>query len=406
MTERDVEIFGIPGLLWRVSFRSRLRFFSLLAVMAVASLLLCGALFFQGGVEAAISRGMERLGADLMVIPQGGDVPLQKGLLGGVPVTFSLPPGMEEGLASVSGVAAAAPQYFLASARASCCEAGNLLLVGYDPGQDFTVLPWKGKAAGGRPADDALLVGGAVMKGVGAQLRFYNHTFTVAGRLEKSGMGYFDNAVFIPLAGVAAMERSSRSPGAVPITVPWGRPSLLLVKAAAGAVPEDVAEGIRSRYPGVRVLTMPEVFRQAKQRLGRISGLLVPLAASAWVVVTAIVAAAHSLYLGGRKQALGLLRVMGASRLRIVMMFAGESLALASAGAAAGSLSAFWIIRMFAPYFAVVSGFPLLLNLPVIAGSAAPPLIALFLATTLLQSVLTVSLFLRAEPYELIRGEG
>lgn len=406
MTEAQTATFGLPGLLWRLATRSPLKLFAMLGLLAIVSFLLSGALLFKGGVEMATAKGMGRLGADLMVVPKGVDVPLQKGLFGGVPASFSLPRGLEEQIAVIPGVERTAPQYFLSSAQASCCETGNLLIIGFDDKKDFTIIPWTKGPAVRNVGENGVLVGGAVMKAPGATLRFYNHTFTVAEMLEKTGMGYFDNSAFIPLDEVARMEVSSRSPGAVPLDVPWGRPSVVLLKLSHSARPDEVAAQIQRLSPEAKILTISELFWKSKQRMSHMSRLLVPVVLTAWVVAIAITLSAQILYWSGRKQNLGLLQALGMSRPAIAMFFAGEALILATAGMAAGALAAFGSLRMFAPYINVVEGLPFLLDFTVIAAGNVHQMLGVFMTTALVQTLIIIGWMLRKEPYVLIRGEG
>lgn len=392
--------------MWRIAFRSPLKLSAMLILVACAAYILSGAFLFKCGFETAVARGIGRLGADLMVAPQGVDIPLQKGLLGGAPASFALPPDMEKRIPSLVGIERVAPQYFLASAAASCCEAGNLLLVGFDPARDFTVFPWL-KEISPRPlAENEILVGGGVMKAPGAKLRFYNHTFTVAARLEKTGMGYFDNAAFIPLAGVAQMERSARVTGGAPLYVPWGRPSILLVKLAPQISPADVGMRLEHQNPEVKSYPIPELFRQGRERMREMSRFLLPFSALVWVTTMAIGAAAQFIYWRERRSTLALLRIYGMARVSVFAMCGTETLFLTIAGLSVGGLGAYFTLKIFSGYFALVLGFPLLLNPAVVATSALPALLLLFVATTLVQTLTIMGLFLAKEPFELLRGEG
>lgn len=391
------------GLLTRMTLRSQARLGALLGIFCCAGFILCSGIFFTRGVNAAIARGSGRLGADLMVVPTGADIPLEKGLIGGVPVTLRLPAGIEKRVAATPGVAVATPQYFLASAQASCCESGNLLLVGFDPSRDFTVLPWRGTGGDGKPAGDTILIGGAVMRGAGATLRFYNHVFTVGGRLEKSGLGYFDNAAFIPLEGVRRMEQSSRLPPAVPLTVPWEEPSLLLVKVSRGASPDEVAGRLRSEIPRAEVRTIPELFRKSRERLERIEGGMPAVGAVSALLAVVLSVTAQAMALRARRQVLGLLQAFGVDRWRITFLVAGETLLLALAGLAAGGTAAWGMLTLFSGYIEVVLGFPLILELSALA--AALPALAAVLGAVVLGTAIPLAVVLsRREPYDLIRS--
>ena len=388
----------------RMTIRAPLKLYAFSLLLIVIAFLLAGVALFGSGLAEATSGSAKRFGADLMVVPAGAETPLGAVLIGGVPLRLLLPDGAEASVAVTPGVRMTAPQYFLSSAQASCCEAGNMLLIGFDPQKDFTVRPWLPTGELKTLAGGDVLVGGGVMKGTGADLRLYNRLFRVAARMEKSGLGYFDNAVFIPLAGVAAMERSSRGSGAVPLTVSWGRPSMLLLQLLPQTDMRETAASIEKRVPGVRVLTIPELFREKRELLKRIADVQIPLSVAAWIAAMAAGGAMQFLYWRGRRPTLGLLQAWGYGKGFILLLFSMETMLLSLAAMVAGSLVAFLLLRLFAAYFAVALGLPLLLGTAA-AAAAGIPWLCLSFAVVMAGETLAIILFLlRHEPADLMRG--
>ena len=357
---------GLAGFMLKMIFRARLKLCALGALFGVIAFLLAGTALLRQAVEEAAAVWSKRLGADMMVIPAGNESRLEQGLIGEAPVRFSLPPGTEAAVAALPGVLRAAPQYFLTSARDSCCELGSLLLVGFDPARDFTVRPWLQGNRGIQPGDGDVLIGGGVMKGRGASLRLYNRTFTVAARLEKSGMGYFDNAVFIPLQGVAAMEQASRGAGKVPLTVAWGRPSLILVQLAPQVKVRETADFLQQRVPGVQVLTISGLFREKREKMARLAAVQKPLATAAWLFALTAGGAAQLLYWRERRPTLGLLQAWGCSKRAILATTSLETLLLAN-----GAVSAAGIVWLCSAFAVAMAGETLLIMLMLLRREAA-----------------------------------
>src|SRR5690606_13243602 len=110
----------------------------LIAVMVVAGTAFAGGLIGRG-VAHAVGRGLERLGADLMVVPEGAAEATHTALVMGLPTAFYMEgAGRLEAIRAVEGVAAASPQIFVETLASSACCTGYLMLVGYDPETDFT----------------------------------------------------------------------------------------------------------------------------------------------------------------------------------------------------------------------------------------------------------------------------
>lgn len=402
--DKRTEQFGMAGFMFKVIFRAKLKLFALFALFAVTAFMLAGTALLRQAVEESANSWTGRLGADLMVVPAGTVARLEQGLIGGAPVRASLPPGTEAAMAALPGVMLAASQYFLVSARSSCCEAGNLLLVGFDPARDFTVRPWLNASNAVQPGVGEVLIGGGVLKGKGATLRLYDQTFTVAARLEKSGMGYFDNAVFIPISGVAAMERSSKGFGKAPLTVTWGRPSLILAQLAPRADVRQTADLLQQRVPGVQVLTISDLFREKKEKMARLVALQRPFTVTAWLFVLAVGGAAQLLYWRERRPALGLLQAWGRSKLAIAGTAMLETLFLSMTAMVTGGLGAFLLLRLFIADLAATLGLPLLLRAGSLAAAGVPWLWLAFAGSLAAETLVIMIFLLRGDAADLMRG--
>jgi len=395
--------FGRAGLMVRIATRPPRKLFAHWLALALISFLLAGGLLLAQGIAAGTAQGMGRLGADLMLVPKEGTVVNGAKLLGAIPAGSALPEGLESGIASMPGISRVAPHYVFSSAADSCCDMGDILLVGFDPSRDFTVLPWLRPGAG-RPMDKGQVVAGArVLKAPGAALRFFNHTFTLAARLEKSGTATFDSALFIPLDGLAAMERSSKT-GGKPLGVPWGRPSILLLRLEPSIEPRQMALTLEQRYPGIQAVTIAGPARDAVhllEGLGRCRG---PLAATAWFI--ALVAGGTFLFssLRTRRASLGLLHSFGCGTGQLAIMFGMETLVLALAGMVAGGLAAFFSLSLSGRYLAMATGVPLLSGWTSPAASAISWSFPVFAVALSIEAALIVLFMLRSEPADLLRG--
>jgi putative ABC transport system permease protein len=74
------------------------------------------------GVETSLQVGRARLGADLVVVPQGYDLPAQEAFITGQPTTFYMDSAVEAQIAQLPGVAQTSPQVFVQTLRnAQCC---------------------------------------------------------------------------------------------------------------------------------------------------------------------------------------------------------------------------------------------------------------------------------------------
>lgn len=397
------ERLTFSGLLLRMTARTPLRFACRWLLLAMLSHILAGALLLGHGVEYAAARGGERLGADLMVVPEEAAISSGAALLGGVPTGSPLPEGMEATIAALPGVTRVAPQYIIFSKANSCCDVGDKLLVGFDPSRDFTVLPWLAPGNRITVRKGEALAGWRVLKGTGASVRLYNQDVTVAARLDKSGKDIFDSALFIPRASLSAMERPIGKGEAQP-TFPWGRPSLLLVRLASAADPDVFARMLEGRQPGIRVLAIPQQLRRERIRLGKFVLIRTPLAAAAWIFILLAAGLLQFLSCRERCSVLGLLQAFGFGKGRLLLLFGIESFVLSLSAMAAGGVGTLLVLRFSAPSLGQATGLPLLPGGVAVAATDLAVICPVFAALVTVMAVAVYLVALGCEPAELMRG--
>ena len=126
-----------------------------------------------------------RLGADVVVVPaeaglKGG---LESILLQGIPGYFYMNESVTEKIRAMDGVEALSPQFFLATAKASCCSY-PVQLIGFDPETDFTIQPWIRQSYRGEIGYGDILIGNHVTMPSDGVLTFYSQEMRVVGQLD------------------------------------------------------------------------------------------------------------------------------------------------------------------------------------------------------------------------------
>lgn len=397
------EQLGLAGLTLRLATRPAGRLFAQLLLLALIAFALSGALLLGQVVGQETTRAAGRLGADIMIVPQGTGGNDAAKLLGGVPVAAGLPKGIEARLATMAGVSRIAPQYVFSAAADPCCEMGNVLLVGFDPARDLTILPWLRPADALADNEGQLLAGSRVMKAAGAELRFFGHALTLKARLEKSGVATFDTALFIPLQALAAMERTAQRNGQQ-LPVAWGKPSLLLLRLEPAFDPQQLALALEQQNPGIKALPLTATARNDRFLLEDLAGGGRPLAAAAWFL--SLLAGGAWLFTSfrSRRPSLGLLQAFGCGKGLLALSCALETFSLALAGMAAGGLAAFVALSLSGAYLAMATGLPLLAEGLSRAAATISWSIPAFAGAMGIEAALIVLLLLRQEPADLLRG--
>jgi len=113
-----------------------------LSAFLVASFALGTALIVHGA-EDSLHLVTSRLGADIVVIPEGTEAKIESALLMGATTRAWMPIDRLEQIAAVPGVQAVSPQLYLSTLiDAACCSVSDMFMVAYDPQTDFTIEPW------------------------------------------------------------------------------------------------------------------------------------------------------------------------------------------------------------------------------------------------------------------------
>jgi putative ABC transport system permease protein len=382
--------------------------------VAVAAAAMTAVALLVTGVRQGVQRTVDRLGADLMVVPKGEIVArsFNEALISGKPASFYLDEPTFSRISQVPGITAISAQTFVETlANARCC-AGEFFVVGFEPETDFTVTPWvkgggwRGRAgpprAPARGPQNWMLVGDRILLRVGDKAQFYGTTFTVAGVLEPTGGG-MDWTLYIPDTALRRMATDSRTRAEAPLRVPERSASALFIKAVPGADLIDLAERIEAAAPGVQVIMASTVGAIARRQMSGIVGVLASLVVGLWAIAMLLSGVVFSQAVRERRSEIGLLKAKGADRRFVLTMLAQESALVAAASSVTGCLAAWTLILMFRGLLAHALGVPDVLPGATTVLALVVALSALVTASSVATALGPVLPVLGMEPYEAIR---
>jgi putative ABC transport system permease protein len=318
------------------------------------------------GAETSLRLAIDRLGADIVVVPQGSEAKIESALLMGIPARFWMPRENLERIAALPGVEVASPQLYLATLTgASCCSVSDMFMIAYDPASDFTVQPWlKQNQAGGLRMGE--VVGGTyVSASEGEQnIRIYGYLVTLKSNLEPTGTG-LDQSMFLTfetaydIAGKSAQQAQSQ------LVIPPDSISAALIKVQDGADPHDVAVRILQSVPGVTPIESSNLFQSYRRQMtGLLRSILVILSVT-WGLSVVLIGLVFSMAANERRKELGVLRALGATRRFVFQSLLAEASLLALFGGATGVALAGLAIFLFRNLIMVSLEIPFLLPSPV-----------------------------------------
>lgn len=336
----------------------------LMAVVALfAFTLFCGTI-----VGKSVSNGTkmmaERLGADVLFVPYGANTQLQNSLLRGEPSSFYLDAGFGKDLAGEKSVDKATSQLFIATLKAACCTL-PVQLIGIDPETDFVVKPWMQSVLEGPLGETQVVVGSKIFGTVGEKISLFGKEFTIAARLDPTGMG-FDTSVFLDIN--RARRLLLLSDLGPMLNLPEGMDkntfvSSTLVKFVPGADIKQSVNALSQKYAATYNLDFVVVagmITDIASRLDAMSLVFYALSGMLWVLALGILALVFSVIIQERKKEFGLLRIIGASRGALAAIVLKEALIISSVGAALGLSLACLTLFPFSAYIDSVLNLPTL----------------------------------------------
>ena len=339
------------------SFRSWIVFF---CAVLMAGFVTSSTLVIRGA-DTSLRLALERLGADIIVIPDGNEERLESAVLMGIPAHMWMDETVTDRVAAVSGVTAVSPQLYLATLRgATCCSVPEMFLIAYEPETDFTLRPWleknlEGGLALGQSVGGAFVYVPADLAG----LKVYGYQLDMVGNLGATGTG-LDQSMFFTFDTAHEIARLSAEQAVKELDIPPHTISSALVKVDAGAEAHTVALQIEKTVPGVAALETNNLFQGQRAQIMSLLNSVFVLLGISWVLAMALVAVVFAIAANERRREIGVMRALGARRTTVLQSLLIEAGLLAVAGGAAGAIVVILAVYLFRDLIIGMMGVPFL----------------------------------------------
>ncbi len=313
------------------------------ALLTALVMLIAFTVFSGAFVIISLQRGLEvyraRLGADMVVVPSSatGHGSVDDILLQGITGNYYMSGKVCEKVAATDGIEAVTKQFFLTSAKASCCSS-RVQIIGFDPDTDFSIMPWIAESYSGTVQDGDVVVGAKIGVPESGRITFYGQKYTIAARLKETGTG-LDSAVFANMNTVRKMAVNASS---LLKTSPFQgididtAASALLIKVADGYSVEQVTDDINIHITKVKATPAKSMISDLSEGLTGTSALIGIMAAVIWMMAVIILVIVFVLLSNERRKEFAVLRVMGASRKMLSRIMGTEAAVLGAIGAIIG----------------------------------------------------------------------
>lgn len=331
-----------------------------LCVAGIAGFFLASTLIIRGAGKS-LDTGLQRLGADIIVVPAGAESRVETALLTGKPTSLWMPESNLARLAAVRGVGRVSPQIFLSSLQgASCCALSETFLVVFDPDTDFAVSPWLEEKLGRGLAEGEIIAGSLIYTPPGEEfIRLYGYPVKLRANLEATGTGT-DQTVFMTIETARAIAASSLSTAESPLEIPENNISAVLVKVLPDADPHTVALRIMLDVPGLFPIETPGIFGGLRRHMAGLLDTFILVTGIIWAISALLVGLVFSMAVNERRRDIAVLQAIGATRSYVFRLVLAEAALLALGAGAAGIGLATGGVFLFRDLLKQLTGMPFL----------------------------------------------
>ena len=327
--------------------RRKARSLLLIAAVALGSgVVFTGAVLMQS-IDRSMAVGFTRLGADMMVVPEGALTNITASLLVVEPTELVLDADAlsKARITSLGRIAAQKVVRVEHSGIGSHHESADL--IGFEPAQDFTVQPWLAEKLN-RPLQPGDVILGAARDGVlGSQLLIFGKPHVVYGRLGRTGVGTHERGVFMSFATLDALGEAIGGHGTKPAVLAPGKVTGFLAELAPGATPLQARFAILSNVKGVKVVAGDTTLSGIRQGLAALLDGILALMVLMFVSTALMVSVLFSAIVTERRGELGLLKAIGARRGQVLGVMVTEAVLATGIGGILGVVLGVLVMRLF-----------------------------------------------------------
>lgn len=381
------------------------------AFMMFFVILMSATVFFStllmNNLKQGIENTTERMGADIIVVPKEGTENIRESLFSGKPCTVLFEQMWEDEVRKLEGIEKVSGQMYIATLGASCCDL-PVQLIAFDPETDFVVQPWLTEQNKVSLGKGQVWVGYNVDAEIGESIMFYETFFEVAGRLERTGMGY-DSSVFMTFDTLYELKNSEAAKAALPVEQMENMVSMLMADVTDNMDRADLAllrievgkmeSGSGKLYACTADDLMSGIASQVKKLAGYGNVLTyISLISTALALISIFV-----ITINERKYEFGVLFTLGAKKSQVTNIILSEALMISGVGGAAGIIIAYYLLATFKNVISIRLEIP---YLDISVGQVAPiagMCILIAMVTGMIAAVCSAYRISKGEPYRLIR---
>ena len=312
----------------------------LITLMTVFTFVLVLGIFIT--MEQGLELSRERLGADVVVLPEEANVDGYELLFTAQPENVYMEADILEQVAAMEGVAAVTPQFYSQTLDGTCCDFGyEMRVIGIDQETDFILKPYFHLQEFDVLQHEEIILGGNFTDYVGKKSSILGRGFLVVGELYPTGTG-MDDTIFMTIDMARALTKKSEVLGELwQDKDPNNYISAIMVKLEEGVDAEKFADKLW-RWSGlpVRCVATGGTVSSLQEQLSATVTVLFVLWMAALIIAVMALLGRFNALAKDRKKEIGLMRAIGIQKEQVFLLIIGEACTMAVIGGFIGSFAA------------------------------------------------------------------
>lgn len=321
------------------------RSFCLILAALIGSYAVFVGLTLKSSLNHGITRMQERLGADLMIVPEDSEAQARNVLLTGAPEFFYMDSSIAGKISEIGGVDSVTTQFYFTSLSSDCCST-RVQLIAFEPGTDFVITPWINEKITDDLEHGQVIIGSEVTPLSNGKVKFYGSEYAVAGKLGETATG-IDSSVFMTRDTMHLILDDAKAKGYQFLTAEDDSSliSTVLLKLNDKADVRQVEKEIYNAGSGVKILETDKLIVEVSSQLDSVGRIISLTLAVLLVFSFFTMVLFFSVIFHERKKDFAILRILGSTSKKISFLALSEGFLIGAAGGIAGMT--FGILTVF-----------------------------------------------------------
>ena len=318
------------------SIRSRLyRSIGLVMVGLILSYAMVMISLIAVGMKNGNNNVIERMGADLIVVPKGHGEELEGILLTTQKSYFYMDDAIIDEIKEIDGIDEVSPQTFLMTLDASCCDQA-VQIIGIDIESDFTVTPWIEKKYMESLKYGEIIVGSEIGIRKDNTFQMFGKSYHVAAVLAASGSS-MDGTVFVSREVIRDLIQDAQLAGQGMVT------EIGTTDISAAMIKVDDEESIQSviaklsGISGIDIVTTDLVTSRLSGGLRKAYVIYAIVILLLFLISILLLFIIHYITINEKKSEVEILRIIGVSRKEVKCFLTKEVFFTSFLGAVSGT---------------------------------------------------------------------